>query len=443
MTNASAVGANQTGPSRLRADAPDFEQEFTALLSAKRETDAEFAANVDQIVDLVAKEGDAALFRFTEKFDRLALTSETAMVTRDEIDAAEAEIDTTTRAALDQAASRIATFHERQMPSDLAYTDDDGVRLGMRWSAVERVGLYVPGGQAAYPSSVLMNALPARVAGVSEIVMCVPAPDGKLNPLVLTAAKVAGVSRIYKVGGAQAIAAMAYGTETVPAVDKIVGPGNAYVAAAKRKVFGKVGIDSIAGPSEVLIVADGKNDPDWIAIDLLAQAEHDADAQSILITDDTGFADQVEKAVEGQLATLPRRDIAGASWRTHGCIIVVSDLDASVPLVDRLAPEHLELAVDDPDALLAKIRNAGAAFLGRHTPEAIGDYVAGPNHVLPTARTARFDSGLSVFDFLKRTTTVKCSPASVKAIGAAAVILAEAEGLDAHARSVAVRLNAG
>jgi len=389
---------DETGPLRLEATAADFEAAFAALLSAKRETDAGFTASVDRIVDAVAAEGDAALFRFTAEFDRVDLTADTVAVTAGEVDAAIAAIPAETRAALDMAATRIEAFHARQMPSDLAYTDAEGVGLGLRWSAVQRVGLYVPGGQAAYPSSVLMNALPAKVAGVRDLVMCVPAPEGRLNPLVLTAARVAGVDRIFKVGGAQAVAAMAYGTESIPAVDKIVGPGNAYVAAAKRKVFGKVGIDSIAGPSEILVVADGNNNPDWVAIDLLSQAEHDADAQAILITDDADFADRVASAVEGHLATLPRRDIAGASWRRHGCIIVVPDLDAAVPLVDRLAPEHLELAVDAPEALLAKITNAGAAFLGRHTPEAIGDYVGGPNHVLPTARTARFDSGLSVFD---------------------------------------------
>ncbi|MCR9256686.1 MAG: histidinol dehydrogenase [Alphaproteobacteria bacterium] len=434
--------ANGNGPMRLDASAPDFEDAFTALLSSKRETDADFTASVDKIVDAVAEEGDAALFRFTEQFDRLALTGATVAVTAAEIAAAEASIDRETRAALDLAAARIEAFHARQMPEDFSYTDDAGVGLGLRWTAVQRVGLYVPGGQAAYPSSVLMNALPAKVAGVRDVVMCVPAPDGRLNPLVLTAAKVAGVDRIFKVGGAQAVAAMAHGTASIPAVDKIVGPGNAYVAAAKRKVFGKVGIDSIAGPSEVLVVADADNDPDWVAIDLLSQAEHDADAQAILITDDAAFAVSVAKAVDGQLATLPRRDVAGESWRRHGHIIVVPDLDAAVPLVDRLAPEHLELAVADPEALMAKITNAGAIFLGRYTPEAVGDYVGGPNHVLPTARTARFDSGLSVFDFLKRTTTVACTEKALKAIGPAAVTLAEAEGLDAHARSVAIRLNA-
>jgi len=358
-----------------------------------------------------------------------------------EIDAAEAQCGADALGALAFAAGRIADYHRRQLPQDLDYVDDAGVRLGARWRAIESVGVYVPGGTAAYPSSVLMNIVPAKVAGVARVVMVVPAPHGRLNPLVLAAAKLAGADEIYRVGGAQAVAALAYGTESIRPVDKIVGPGNAYVAAAKRRVFGAVGIDMIAGPSEVLVVADRDNDPAWIAADLLAQAEHDEAAQSILVTDDAGFADDAAEAVERMLARLPRQDIAGASWRAHGAIIRVRDLAEAPAIVDRVAPEHVELAVGDPDALAAKIRNAGAIFLGRHTPEAVGDYVGGPNHVLPTSRSARFSSGLGVLDFLKRTSILGCDAASLAVLGPYAVALARAEGLDAHALSIAVRLN--
>ncbi len=359
----------------------------------------------------------------------------------EEIAAARAACDRRALDALSLARDRIEAYHRRQLPKDDRFTDALGVELGHRWTAIEAVGLYVPGGTAAYPSSVLMNAVPAKVAGVPRIVMVVPAPDGKLAPLVLAAAQLAGVDEIYRVGGAQAVAALAYGTETITPVAKIVGPGNAYVAAAKRLVFGKVGIDMIAGPSEVLILADGSGHPDWIAADLLAQAEHDASAQSILITDDAALADDVERAVEAQLKTLPRAAIAGASWRDFGAIILVRSLDEAVPLVDAIAPEHLEIEAKDAETLAGMIRNAGAIFLGAHTPEAIGDYVGGSNHVLPTARSARFSSGLGVLDFMKRTSILKCGPEQLRALGPAAIALGEAEGLDAHARSVAMRIN--
>ncbi|MBT5267665.1 MAG: histidinol dehydrogenase [Rhodospirillaceae bacterium] len=427
-------------PLRLAHDDPGFEGAFQSLLSAKREDDVDVAETVSAIIARVRSEGDAGVRDLTERFDRLDLATTGMAITEDQVEAAWAECPDDQLDALKLAADRIEAFHDHQMPDDTAYTDEAGVGLGMRWSAIESVGLYVPGGQAAYPSSVLMNAVPARTAGVPRRVMVVPTPDGVINPLVLAAARISGITEIYRVGGAQAVAALAYGTESIRPVVKIVGPGNAYVAAAKRQVFGQVGIDSIAGPSEILVVADAANDPDWIAMDLLSQAEHDAVAQSILITDDAEFADRVETAVAVALTRLPRAEIAGASWRDYGAVIVVSSLDQVPALVDRLAPEHLELAVDHPEALAAKVRNAGAIFLGRHTPEAVGDYVAGPNHVLPTARTARFSSGLSVFDFLKRTTTVQCDAESLARIGPAAVTLAQAEGLDAHARSVAIRL---
>lgn len=426
---------------RLRSDEPDFEQRFSDLLAAKRETALDVEDAVRAIIAGVRSGGDAALIEYTARFDRHAPTRETLRVRDDEIAAAVAEVPPPTLAALSFARERIETHHRRQRPADDHYADALGVSLGSRWTAVEAVGLYVPGGTASYPSSVLMNAVPAKVAGVDRLVMVVPSPDGVLNPLVLAAAHLAGVDEIYRVGGAQAIAALAYGTQTIKPVAKIVGPGNAYVAAAKRMVFGTVGIDMLAGPSEVLILADGDNDPDWIAADLLAQAEHDPAAQAILITDDETFAGTVEDAVERQLATLPRADVARASWRDFGAVIVVGDLAASTPLVDRLAPEHLELAVADPRALLPMIRNAGAIFLGRHTPEVIGDYVAGSNHVLPTARWARFSSGLSVLDFMKRTSILELDADSLRALGPAAIALAEAEGFAAHARSVAIRLN--
>jgi histidinol dehydrogenase len=424
-------------PARLSTAAPDFEARFRALLELKRESAADVDAAVAAIIADVRRRGDAALAELTRRFDRSALP---LRVTKDEIDAASVQCAPETLAALRLAADRILAYHQHQLPADQDWVDAAGVRLGARWRALGSVGLYVPGGTAAYPSSVLMNAIPAKVAGVERIVMAVPTPDERLNPLVLAAAALVGVEEIYRVGGAQAIAALAYGTETVAAVDKIAGPGNAYVAAAKRRVFGAVGIDSIAGPSEILVVADAASDPHWIAADLLSQAEHDAAAQSILVTDDAGFADLVEEAVAAQLANLPRGRTAKASWESNGAIILVRTLDEAVPLIDRIAPEHLELALDAPDALAARVRNAGAIFLGRLTPEAIGDYVGGPNHVLPTARSARFSSGLGVLDFMKRTSLLACDRTALGAIGPAAATLAEAEGLDAHARSVLLRL---
>ncbi|MEX2614736.1 MAG: histidinol dehydrogenase [Alphaproteobacteria bacterium] len=428
-------------PLRLSAGDPGFEAAFAELLAAKRESSVDVGATVAAILDDVRRRGDAALLEYTRRFDRLDLEASALRIGDDALEAAASACDPDVLAALAQAAARIEDFHRRLVPEDLSYTDSAGVRLGARWTAVEAVGLYVPGGTAAYPSSVLMTAIPARVAGTERIAMVAPTPDGKVNPLVLAAARLAGVTEVYRIGGAQAIAALAYGTQSIPAVSKIVGPGNAYVAAAKRQVFGHVGIDMIAGPSEILVVADRENDPDWIASDLLSQAEHDEAAQSILITDDRDFADAVTGAVERQLTTMARGVIAAASWRDNGAVIAVGALADAIPLVNRIAPEHLELAVADPDALAAQVRNAGAIFLGRYTPEAIGDYVGGPNHVLPTARTARFSSGLSVLDFMKRTTLIGCDAASLAAIGPAAVSLANAEGLAAHARSVSIRLN--
>ncbi len=425
---------------RLNSADPGFRAAFADLVAGARDTTNDVAAPVAAIIAEMRAEGDAALCRFTERFDRMPITAERLRISPDEIDAARATIAPDLLAALDLAAARIEAFHRAQLPRDLDLTDDAGVRLGMRWGALDAVGIYVPGGKAAYPSSVLMNALPARVAGVARIAMCVPTPDGVLNPLVLAAAARAGVSEIYRIGGAQAVAAMAYGTATIAPVDRIVGPGNAYVAEAKRQVFGRVGIDSIAGPSEVLIIADGAQDPLLVATDLLAQAEHDESAQSILITDSLALADAVAAAVAAELPTLPRHAIAGASWERHGAIIVVDCLATAADLANELAAEHLELMVAEPAALFARIRHAGAAFLGAFTPEALGDYVAGPNHVLPTGRTARYASGLSVFDFLKRTTWIAASQAGLDATGPAAVALAEAEGLGAHARSVARRL---
>ena len=426
---------------RLDAQAPDFAGAFDALLNAKREEEEDVAAAVRSIIVDVRARGDAALIELTRKFDKAELSPATLRLRTDEIDAAEAQCSKAALDALAVAARRIEDYHRRQLPKDEWYTDAIGAQLGWRWTALDSVGLYVPGGTASYPSSVLMNAIPARVAGVARIVMVTPASGGTINPLVLAAAKRAGIAEIYRVGGAQAVAALAFGTKTIAAVDKIVGPGNAYVAAAKREVFGKVGIDSVAGPSEILVVADGANNPDWIAADLLSQAEHDASSQSILITDDAAFADKVEAAVERALALLPREKIARASWNDYGAVIVVAKLDDAAALVDRLAPEHLEIATAEPERLLGQVRHAGAIFLGRHTPEAMGDYIAGPNHVLPTSRTARFSSGLSVLDFLKRTTLLHCDPAAIATIGPDAITLAEAEGLDAHARSVAARLN--
>ncbi|WP_417692549.1 histidinol dehydrogenase [Roseibium sp.] len=427
---------------RLSAQAPDFEARFTELLSSKREVSEDVDHIVRDILEDVRKRGDAAVLEYTEKFDRLTVSSmEELRVSEEEIAAALQQVPQATIDALELARERIHAHHARQMPKDDRYTDPIGVELGSIWTAVEAVGLYVPGGLASYPSSVLMNAVPAKVAGVERIAMVVPSPDGVLNPQVLAAAHIAGVTEIYRVGGAQAVAALAYGTQTMAPVSKIVGPGNAFVAAAKRRVFGTVGIDMIAGPSEVLVIADSSANPEWIAADLLAQAEHDEVAQSILITDSADLANAVEVAMEGQLKTLPKADIAGASWRDFGAIIVVGDIEAAMPLSNRIAPEHLELAVADPEVLLKKVRNAGAVFIGAHTPEAIGDYVGGSNHVLPTARSARFSSGLSVLDFVKRTSILKCTADNLRQIGPSAVVLGEAEGLSGHARSVAIRLN--
>jgi histidinol dehydrogenase len=425
---------------RLATTDPGFEATFLALLGQARETTERVDQAVAKILADVRSEGDTALLRYTERFDRLTLAADRLRISADEVDAAVSGIPSALMSALDLAATRIEAFHRLQMPADLKTKDSAGLTLGMRWSPLDAVGLYVPGGKAAYPSSVLMNAIPARVAGVPRIAMCVPSPDGVLNPLVLAAARRAGVAEIYRVGGAQAIAAMAFGTVSMVAVDRIVGPGNAYVAEAKRQVFGRVGIDAIAGPSEVVVLADAANDPRCIAVDLLAQAEHDEAAQAILITDDPAFADRVATAVTQELPTLPRAAIAGASWRAHGAIIVVRNWDEAIGLVNRLAPEHLQLMLRDAAAVFDRIRHAGAIFLGAFCPEAVGDYVAGPNHVLPTGRTARFASGLSVFDFLKRTTWVAADAASLAQVGPAAIALAEAEGLDAHARSIALRL---
>ena len=428
---------------RLNASDAGFVQEFQKLLFAKREEEEDVAVAVRAIIADVRKRGDAALVELTNKFDRANVTKDTLKLSAAEIDAALDKVSQDQLAAIETAAVRIESYHKRQMPEGARFTDDTGALLGWRWTSVDSVGLYVPGGTAAYPSSVLMNAIPARVAGVARVVMVTPASGGAINPLVLAAAKRAGVADIYRIGGAQAVAALAYGTESLPAVDKIVGPGNAYVAAAKREVFGQVGIDSVAGPSEILVIADGANDPDWIAADLLSQAEHDASSQSILITDDAGFADRVAMAADRQIALLPRKEIAAKSWNGYGAIIVVKRLDDAAPLADAIAPEHLEIATAEPEILLGKVRHAGAIFLGRYTPEAMGDYIAGPNHVLPTSRTARFSSGLSVLDFMKRTTLLGLDAASLAAIGPAAVILAKSEGLDAHAHSIAVRFNRG
>lgn len=428
-------------PRRLDASSPGFAAEFETLLADREAVTDDVSAVVREILDDVRQRGDAAILDYTKRFDRLPLDAKGLRFHADDVSRAAGDIPRETMDALELAARRIEAFHRRQIPADLGYEDDAGVTLGLIWKPLDSVGLYVPGGRASYPSSVLMNAIPAKVAGVARIAMAVPTPDGVVNPLVLAAAKLAGVSEVYRIGGAQAVGALAYGTATIAAVDKIVGPGNAYVATAKRMVFGRVGIDSIAGPSEILVVADGNNDPDWIAADLLSQAEHDPDAQSVLISDDAAFIGAVFDAAGRHLEALPKPDVARASWERHGAGILVRSLAEAVDLVNRLAPEHLELAVADPKALAARIRHAGAIFLGRHTPEAVGDYVAGPNHVLPTSRTARFSSGLSVFDFLKRTTVVGCTAEALAEIGPAAIRLAEAEGLPAHGRSVSVRLN--
>jgi histidinol dehydrogenase len=428
-------------PIRLDARAADFPAKFRSFLDAKREASADVEQAVRAIIADVAARGDAALIALTQKFDRVDLGTIGMRVRSDELEAATAACEAVALDALKLARDRIEVYHRRQLPQDDRWTDPLGVELGHRWTAIEAVGLYVPGGTAAYPSSVLMNAVPAKVAGCPRVVMVVPAPDGNLNPLVLAAAKLAGVDEIYRIGGAQAVAALAYGTATIAPVAKIVGPGNAYVAAAKRLVFGRVGIDMIAGPSEVLIIADRDANPEWIAADLLAQAEHDTAAQSILITDDAALAGAVEQAVEGQLKTLPRGAVAAASWRDFGAVILVGALEDAVALTDAIAPEHLEIETHDPEPLAAKIRNAGAIFLGSHTPEAIGDYVAGSNHVLPTARSARFSSGLGVLDFMKRTSILRLDADALGRLGPAAIALGQAEGLDAHARSVAMRLN--
>lgn len=428
-------------PQFLSTKDSDFDKRFQELLNAKREDAPDVDDTVAAIIADVRARGDKAVIELTHRFDRLELTPQTLAFTPDEIDAECAKVSDADREALEMAAERIRAYHARQMPQDESWTDAEGALLGWRWSAVSAAGLYVPGGLASYPSSVLMNAIPAKVAGVKNLVICAPTPGGISNPLVLMAARIAGVETIYRIGGAQAIAAMAYGTETIDPVDKITGPGNAFVAAAKRRVFGKVGIDMIAGPSEILVIADRHNDPDWIALDLLSQAEHDESAQSILITDDKAFGEAVAKAVDKRLETLERRAIAGPSWRDYGAVITVPDLDTAAELSDRIAPEHLELCVQDPQALSEKVTHAGAIFLGGWTPEAIGDYIGGPNHVLPTARSARFSSGLSVLDFVKRTTLARMTPHSLAAIGPSAERLAQSESLEAHGLSVRARLD--
>jgi len=428
-------------PLRLDSRSPDFESRFRGFLTTKREAAQDVEDAVRTIIADVIARGDDALIELTRKFDRLDLSKSGLRVSPAEIDASEKACDQAALDALALARDRIEAYHQNQKPTDARFTDAVGVELGAKWTAIEAVGLYVPGGTAAYPSSVLMNAVPAKVAGCERLVMVVPSPDSKLAPLVLAAAKLAGVDEVYRIGGAQAVAALAYGTQTIAPVAKIVGPGNAYVAAAKRLVFGKVGIDMIAGPSEVLILADKTGNADWIAADLLAQAEHDASAQSILITDEADLADAVARSVDSQLNGLPRADVAGASWRDFGAIILVPKLSDALPLADRIAPEHLEIVATEADALAARARNAGAIFIGAHTPEAIGDYVGGSNHVLPTARSARFSSGLGVLDFMKRTSILKCGPEQLRVLGPAAIALGEAEGLTAHARSVSIRLN--
>ena len=428
-------------PHRLSTTDADFEARFSALLTMKREDSPDVDDIVAAIIADVRARGDLALVDYTSRFDRMTLDPAQLRFSPEEIEAECAKVSDEDRAALELAAERIRAYHARQMPEDQSWTDEVGAMLGWRWTPVSAAGLYVPGGLASYPSSVLMNAVPAKVAGVERLAVTVPTPDGVANPLVLMACRIAGVDEIYRVGGAQAIAALAYGTETIAPVDKITGPGNAFVAAAKRRVFGRVGIDMIAGPSEILVIADSDNDPDWIALDLLSQAEHDESAQSILITDDAAFGTRVAEAVEVRLETLERRAIAGASWRDFGAIVTVRDLEEAVALADRIAAEHLELCVADPEALSGKITHAGAIFLGHWTPEAIGDYISGPNHVLPTARSARFSSGLSVMDFLKRTTLSKMTPSALAAIGPAGARLARAESLEAHGLSLTARLD--
>jgi len=430
-------------PIRLETSAGTFWPQFEALLASKREVSQDVDAAVAAILEDVRARGDEALAEYSLRFDRIDLPRLGVRIGEDEIVAAIDDCDPEALDALELAHSRVLAYHQRQKPQDASFTDSLGVTLGWRWRPIEAVGLYVPGGAASYPSSVVMNAVPAKVAGCPRIAMTAPTPDGRLNPLVLAAARLAGVDEIYRVGGAQAIAALAYGTRSIPPVSKIVGPGNAYVAAAKRRVFGIVGIDLIAGPSEVVVLADSSADPDFVAADLIAQAEHDEEAQSILITDDSALADKVALAVDRQLADLPRAAIAGASWRDYGAIIIVSNLAEAPQLIDRLAPEHLEIMARDSEALSASIANAGAIFLGQATPEAIGDYVGGSNHVLPTARSAKFSSGLSVYDFMKRTSLLKCDERALQALGPAAIALGRAEGLEGHARSVAIRLKRG
>jgi histidinol dehydrogenase len=426
---------------RLNSTDKDFAAAFETFVAAKRQSGADVGQSVSTILADVRERGDKALIELTRRFDGFDLSARGMAISAAEVDQAFDQCAPELLAALELAAERISDFHGRQIPEDLDYTDDAGIRLGYRWNAIAAAGLYVPGGTAAYPSSVLMNAIPAKVAGVERLVMVVPTPKGILNPLVLAAARIAGVDEIYRIGGAQAIGALAYGTATIAAVDVIVGPGNAYVAAAKAQVFGTVGIDMIAGPSEILVLADAANDADWIAADLLSQAEHDSLAQAILITDDGEFAERVLAAIEGALKSLPRADIAAASWRDFGAVIVVEELEEAIPLIDRIAPEHLELAVADPEAMAARVRNAGAIFLGRYTPEALGDYVAGPNHVLPTDGSARFSSGLGVLNFMKRSSLIGAGAESLARVGPQAILLAQAEGLEAHARSISLRLN--
>ncbi len=427
-------------PQRLDATSPNFATQFDALLHQREADEADVSTIVRDIMADVRREGDAAILRYTQQFDALTLCAESMRVSPERIEQAQRDCPADIIAALTTAAARIRSYHDKQLPDDKLYTDDTGTQLGWRWNAIDAVGLYVPGGRASYPSSVLMNAIPARVAGVHRLVMVVPTPNGDVNPAIFVAAQLAQVDEIYTIGGAQAIAALAYGTASIAAVDMIVGPGNAYVAEAKRQVFGHVGIDMIAGPSEIVVLADAQNNPDWIAADLLSQAEHDPTAQSILFTDDAAFAQAVCDAVERTLQSLSRQSIAAASWRDYGAVITVPSLDGAIPLINRLAPEHLELAVDKPESYLHAIRHAGAIFMGRHTPEAIGDYIAGPSHVLPTSRTARFSSGLSVYHFIKKTSLIGCSAASIQAIGPQAEALAHCEGLSAHALSITKRL---
>ena len=428
-------------PLRLRSSSKNFAEEFSKFLNTKREVQVDVEAVVTDILKDVDISGDEALFKYTSRFDRFQLTADNIRISSREAKTAFKKCDKKQVDALLLAAKRIHAFHIKQLPNDIAYEDNDGVQLGLKWNPIDAVGIYVPGGLASYPSSVLMNSIPAKVAGVKRLVMAVPTPDGIINPLVLAAASIAGVDEIYRVGGAQAIGALAYGCKSIQPVDKIVGPGNTYVATAKRQVFGIVGIDMIAGPSEILIVADNKNNPSWIAADLLAQAEHDETAQAILITDDENFASQVCEAIDTQLLDLSRKEIASKSWEKFGAVIIIGAMEEAVGLINRLAPEHLEIAIEEPNALAADILNAGAIFIGRYTPEALGDYIGGPNHVLPTGRSARFSSGLGVLDFLKRTTLLEVSAQSIKSIGPAAITLAKAEGLEAHALSVSLRLS--